>query len=131
MLSLGPYRLPLTLLIVALPVMRLFSSSLLLWPSLIPSVFFFLNDTAPPEISPLPLHDALPILAVSPPATGRERWGGCPAMADHGFCVRCPADSAREWQATRLRVGLTSTTAMGDGKHRVIDRKSTRLNSSH
>src|SRR2546429_8131984 len=26
--------------------------------------FFFLNDTAPPELSPLPLHDALPI---SPP----------------------------------------------------------------
>src|SRR5258708_532669 len=24
-------------------------------------LFFFLNDTAPPEISPLPLHDALPI----------------------------------------------------------------------
>src|SRR2546422_7230837 len=24
--------------------------------------FFFLNDTAPPEIYPLPLHDALPIL---------------------------------------------------------------------
>src|SRR3989475_9797259 len=23
--------------------------------------FFFFNDTAPPEISPLPLHDALPI----------------------------------------------------------------------
>src|SRR5256886_14937274 len=23
--------------------------------------FFFLNDTAPPEIYPLPLHDALPI----------------------------------------------------------------------
>src|SRR5256885_10449373 len=25
------------------------------------SIFFFFNDTAPPEISPLPLHDALPI----------------------------------------------------------------------
>src|SRR3989442_12748486 len=29
--------------------------------SLIFSFFFFLNDTATPEISPLPLHDALPI----------------------------------------------------------------------
>src|SRR6202034_4953195 len=27
--------------------------------------FFFLNDPAPPEISPLPLHDALPILLKS------------------------------------------------------------------
>src|SRR2546421_75155 len=33
--------------------------------------FFFLNDTAPTEIYPLPLHDALPI---SPPA--RERCPG-------------------------------------------------------
>src|ERR1039457_2812660 len=28
---------------------------------LVHSFFFFFNDTAPPEISPLPLHDALPI----------------------------------------------------------------------
>src|SRR2546430_12985117 len=33
------------------------------------SCFFFLNDTAPPEISPLSLHDALPISAPG-------RWGG-------------------------------------------------------
>src|SRR5256885_13478294 len=26
------------------------------------SIFFFFNDTAPPDIYPLPLHDALPIL---------------------------------------------------------------------
>src|SRR5256885_6455150 len=28
--------------------------------------FFFLNDPAPPEISPLPLHDALPIFRSDP-----------------------------------------------------------------
>src|ERR1017187_4321402 len=32
---------------------------------------FFFNDTAPPEIHPLPLHDALPISLVS----GRGRGG--------------------------------------------------------
>src|SRR2546430_15042246 len=32
--------------------------------------FFFLNDPAPPEISPLPLHDALPI------STPRASRGG-------------------------------------------------------
>src|SRR3954464_15062932 len=32
-------------------------------------VFFFFNDTAPPEIYPLSLHDALPI---SPPRRGLE-----------------------------------------------------------
>src|SRR2546430_12165879 len=31
------------------------------------SCFFFLNDTAPPEISPLPLHAALPISMVTTP----------------------------------------------------------------
>src|SRR2546422_6901783 len=30
------------------------------------SSFFFLNDTAPPEIYPLPLHDAFPIFAARP-----------------------------------------------------------------
>src|ERR1039457_7670630 len=44
--------------------------------------FFFLNDRAPPEISPLPLHDALPIcipvapaqpvLSLERPAPGRR-----------------------------------------------------------
>src|SRR3989441_6316870 len=29
------------------------------------SIFFFLNDTATPEIYPLPLHDALPIFETS------------------------------------------------------------------
>src|SRR2546427_5081245 len=46
--------------------------------------FFFLNDPAPPEISPLPLHDALPICATprAPPAPRtraipvREGFGG-------------------------------------------------------
>src|SRR3989449_8571505 len=32
------------------------------------SIFFFFNDTAPPEIYPLPLHAALPISAQAPPA---------------------------------------------------------------
>src|SRR3990172_6777890 len=38
------------------------------------SLFFFLNDPAPPEISPLPLHDALPIYvqALPRPAVHRE-----------------------------------------------------------
>src|SRR2546422_9000396 len=36
-------------------------SSLLLSQRLLRSLFFFFNDTAPPEIYPLSLHDALPI----------------------------------------------------------------------
>src|SRR5262249_61795044 len=33
------------------------------------SLFFFFNDTAPPEIYTLSLHDALPILAAQPVTT--------------------------------------------------------------
>src|ERR1051326_2881937 len=53
----------------------------------IPLLFFF-NDTAPPEISPLPLHDALPILGfrrhrprpAAHQGPGRGEWG---AVHDH------------------------------------------------
>src|SRR3990167_6924481 len=39
------------------------------------SPFFFFNDTAPTEISPLSLHDALPILEYPPPY--HWRWNVC------------------------------------------------------
>src|SRR2546422_11588960 len=38
-------------------------------------VFFFLNDTPPPEISPLPLHAALPILEAGTPRRVRHLAG--------------------------------------------------------
>src|SRR5258708_39890865 len=38
--------------------------------------FFFFNDTAPPEISPLPLHDALPICSA-----GSRPWAPPPCCA--------------------------------------------------
>src|SRR6202021_847445 len=47
------------------------------------SLFFF-NDTATPEISPLPLHDALPISSRDAPIRAHRRmgappgWGGAP-----------------------------------------------------
>src|SRR3989339_477580 len=62
-------------------------------------IFFFFNDTAPTEISPLPLHDALPIFAVN-------------ILLDL-LHVRLPVD----FGACRSR--------------QLVDRKSTRLNSSH
>src|SRR2546426_863869 len=44
--------------------------------TLVPLSLFFLNDTATPEISPLPLHDALPISPqAAPPPPGRPRPG--------------------------------------------------------
>src|ERR1035438_6452961 len=44
-------------------------------------LFFFLNDTAPTEISPLPLHDALPI---SQPHSPRVRRPPPPRDPAHG-----------------------------------------------
>src|SRR5262249_58176024 len=44
------------------PSFPLSSSSVLAFPP--PLSFFFFNDTAPPEISTLSLHDALPIWAI-------------------------------------------------------------------
>src|SRR2546422_4405230 len=69
------------------------------------SIFFFFNDTATTEIYTLSLHDALPILA----REHRRRRG----LPDD----RVPHD--------RRRGGQVSP----DGGE--IDRKSTRLNSSH
>src|SRR5438046_9963181 len=59
----------------------LFSPRFFLFSSLLSSSFFFFNDTAPPEIYTLSLHDALPIFtlalavsmgAVSRPAIAQE-----------------------------------------------------------
>src|SRR2546429_4314872 len=89
------------------------------------SFFFFLNDPAPPEIYPLPLHDALPISLVGGPPHD-DRF----AFHRHGQVgVDEPADLALgalhgDPQAVELR-----GHALGHGDR--LDRKSTRLNSSH
>src|SRR3712207_8511666 len=71
--------------------------------------FFFFNDTATTEIYTLSLHDALPISAF-------------PRQA--GLCARRAWLDARDCGAPRPR--LTRP-----GCAQPIDRKSTRLNSSH
>src|SRR2546430_13547751 len=82
-------------------------------------IFFFFNDTATTEIYTLSLHDALPIYQET-------------ARADGGFAGRraAPVDGAV----------LTDDRAVADFHPRFfalvlqvlrIDRKSTRLNSSH
>src|SRR5258708_25103606 len=76
------------------------------------SLFFFFNDTATTEIYTLSLHDALPI------SSERTLVGYPPAV--HQQLRRVHALPKREFRTeprTRLAVSL--------------DRKSTRLNSSH
>src|SRR2546421_13032357 len=62
--------------------------------------FFFLNDTAPPEISPFPLHAVLPISRRAEGVAflqGKDGFfgrggGGQPAQPAGGFHRRVPAD---------------------------------------
>src|SRR2546426_7056608 len=72
-------------------------------------LFFFFNDTATTEIYTLSLHDALPICAA---AVSRHPNTGRSYVAPHSCLLR---------PARRL------VRARGCG----VDRKSTRLNSSH
>src|SRR3712207_8708253 len=78
--------------------------------------FVFLNDTATTEIYTLPLHDALPIS--SPPPSSASRWSASsrpstkPPSRGRPSLLQPPRRSLR---APRSR----------------LDRKSTRLNSSH
>src|SRR5256712_3752306 len=94
--------------------------------------FFFFNDTAPPEIYPLPLPDALPILwrddRPHPPRRGARLRLGQP--------VRAPLFAAHPdpLAATVGRLGRGAGQADQNravGPDRAADRKSTRLNSSH
>src|SRR2546430_8373415 len=96
--------------------------------------FFFLIDPAPPEIYPLSLPDALPIFsarevassllgeALLLAAAGAEphRSGNDhPRMAPHGVY---PAAGEDRWVAIAVA---------SDAEWQALDRKSTRLNSSH
>src|SRR2546430_10247600 len=78
-------------------------------------VFFFFNDTATPEIYTLPLHDALPIYVISLhlPLTDETR----------------NMIGIEEFRRMK-RSAILINTARG-GLALRLDRKSTRLNSSH
>src|SRR3712207_7021583 len=78
-------------------------------------MIFFFNDTATTEIYTLSLHDALPI-CFRVPHPARQVDGV--ALHPHGKAIR------RQAEALQL-------VLQGLGSRRRIDRKSTRLNSSH
>src|SRR3989449_8792719 len=67
------HRLPASPLIVTYSTLFFFYQMTTLLPYtlfFLYSFFFFLNDTAPPKIYPLPLPDPLPILIVAGPCGG-------------------------------------------------------------
>src|SRR3712207_7207614 len=81
---------------------------------------FFFNDTATTEIYTLSLHDALPI---SIARSSRASTSSTPSSVGGGAPSRHrprDAGSVRRWTT-----GLLATLLL------VLDRKSTRLNSSH
>src|SRR2546425_11052137 len=96
-------------------------------PSLGFFFFFFFNDTATTEIYTLSLHDALPILSRAravQDVTVTLRWG-FGARLRAVVLQRGNTEPSRLWSA-RHTLGLAPLDAA-----ETIDRKSTRLNSSH
>src|SRR5256886_15764995 len=63
----------------------------ILYKSHLISLFFFLNDTPPTEISSLPLHDALPILLIV-----RRVKASCHPTSERRFVVRGPGEHRRK-----------------------------------
>src|SRR2546421_11490620 len=89
---------------------------------------FFFNDTATTEIYTLSLHDALPIFSPSSP-TGRATGSCGLSISTRAVSGHCYSRAARG-----CRLGLHGFRRLllppPDRRDR-IDRKSTRLNSSH
>src|SRR2546429_1393412 len=86
--------------------------------------FFFFNDTATTEIYTLSLHDALPIFGQV--VTGSRN------DASFAVALNCGIGS-RFFECTRERVGETPRCPRTEflDLRIEVDRKSTRLNSSH
>src|SRR3712207_8668295 len=85
-------------------------------------MFFFFNDTATTEIYTLSLHDALPISRYPTPG-GRDSFDYLVELCEKGLARRY--DHVTPELQERLRFELRTIKEMG------LDRKSTRLNSSH
>src|SRR5205085_11023858 len=79
--------------------------------------FFSFTDSAPPEIYTLSLHDALPIFEDEVGISESIRY-----LLERDFFI---VSQAKTLSAARATLGA------GAGVSLVVDRKSTRLNSSH
>src|SRR2546430_6336481 len=96
-------------------------------------VFFFLNDPAPTEFSPLPLPDPSPVPRVGDEDVDLARLGDeALRRAVEGEIGDARPVSLAGQRARELGEGIALTRADDDrGPAIGEDRKSTRLNSSH
>src|SRR5256885_14363565 len=76
--------------------------------------FFFFNDTATPEIYPLPLHDALPIFS-----RGRRRISARRHRRWRRVCSIAAGLTTQRWlrHSIFLRLGLRSCAHLAARKH--------------
>src|SRR3989442_5392952 len=111
-----------------------FSNGRRLWVTCTPrEVFFFFNDTAPPEIYTLSLHDPLPIYRL------RENVEALAGTLPGSVIYPCDVASDGEIGAVFAGVArdlgrldtLVHSVAFAKREDLEGDRKSTRLNSSH
>src|SRR3989441_12651955 len=94
--------------------------------------FFFFNDTPPPEIYPLSLHDALPISScASWPRTDRAAASYADNGVASGDSAALIGHAAQTGQITPSRFISATAWAARPSQSLSTDRKSTRLNSSH
>src|SRR3712207_7417390 len=85
--------------------------------------FFFFNDTATTEIYTLSLHDALPI--------SRSFSGALEPDTAVNISPAAPVRPTGRTGRADSGSGQARFVASSDGRSPAIDRKSTRLNSSH
>src|SRR2546430_10225414 len=94
--------------------------------------FFFYNDPATTEFSPLPLHDALPIWVNL--TAGNSAWDAQPVFLANGDLAWL-AQERPGFESDRFHIVLkdahTGAVRSLTGGWDRTDRKSTRLNSSH
>src|SRR5206468_11813805 len=90
-------------------------------PSTTPPTTLFLHPPPPPHISTLSLHDALPI-------SQRPGIYANAHMAPRDLRAFCRVSDGAD---ALLRTAITRLGLSARAYHRILDRKSTRLNSSH
>src|SRR2546422_4961279 len=95
------------------------------------SLFFFFKDPAPPEISPLPLHDALPISWAPAAPAGRSATPPPATAGQPPWRIRLLSSAHENQQTAHITAAVVELSAAAALSTPPEDRKSTRLNSSH